>query len=406
LLEDILYAIIALHIARRPINEQNIRTLLQMNHVEVDAEALEVLLRFLELLKKRATEVKSDVRSVDPRIVEFLRSQVLCKINQIEQFQNLSRLIPKEKADENRSIANQEKPSDYRDYPKVEHESHDESLPKSVTDHSYCSGNQVALYLYGFTKTKEHVSPDYRGIDGEQVFVVRCRDLCALVHTCQPKAYESSDESTVGSWIMAHQEVVDRAREDFGDVIPMRFNTIMKADTSDSSEETVCSWVDNNYDELHRILARIANSDEYGILIEYEAESIAQKIEEESELIQQLKKEIDGKPKGMAYFYIEKLNQAIKSEIDSLLEDKARSFLSVIKENCIELINEKTSLDRKGILFKVSCLVRRDAVNQLGIELDGISAENGFSVTFTGPWPPYSFVKIKGNSEKNNESES
>jgi len=37
-------------------------------------------------------------------------------------------------------------------------------------------------------------------------------------------------------------------------------------------------------------------------------------------------------------------------------------------------------------------LVYTDKYRELGEELDEINKMQGFSVRFTGPWPPYSFV--------------
>jgi hypothetical protein len=44
------------------------------------------------------------------------------------------------------------------------------------------------------------------------------------------------------------------------------------------------------------------------------------------------------------------------------------------------------------MLLNLSCLVARDKVDSLGKELEAINNMNGFSVHFSGPWPPYSFV--------------
>jgi len=46
----------------------------------------------------------------------------------------------------------------------------------------------------------------------------------------------------------------------------------------------------------------------------------------------------------------------------------------------------------KVILLNLSCLVAKGKVDSLGEELEKIDNMEGFSVRFTGPWPPYSFV--------------
>jgi len=44
------------------------------------------------------------------------------------------------------------------------------------------------------------------------------------------------------------------------------------------------------------------------------------------------------------------------------------------------------------MLLNLSCLVAREKVDSLGTELEEINNMDGFSVHFSGPWPPYSFV--------------
>jgi hypothetical protein len=52
---------------------------------------------------------------------------------------------------------------------------------------------------------------------------------------------------------------------------------------------------------------------------------------------------------------------------------------------------KRTGHDSRMIM-NLSCLVDRDKSTELGEELESIDKMEGFSVRFTGPWPPYSFV--------------
>jgi len=42
--------------------------------------------------------------------------------------------------------------------------------------------------------------------------------------------------------------------------------------------------------------------------------------------------------------------------------------------------------------MNLSCLITINGSRSLGDELEKINVLEGFSVRFTGPWPPYSFV--------------
>ncbi|HEX7474725.1 MAG TPA: GvpL/GvpF family gas vesicle protein, partial [Dehalococcoidales bacterium] len=59
------------------------------------------------------------------------------------------------------------------------------------------------------------------------------------------------------------------------------------------------------------------------------------------------------------------------------------------------------------MLLNLSCLVAKDKVAGLGEELEKINNMEGFSVHFSGPWPPYSFVArpiVAGEKEGSDES--
>ncbi len=431
MLEDIFYAIIALYIAEKPINEENVRILLQKKSIETDNYALEIVLKFVELLKKRTAEIKNNDNLVDPRIVKFFKNQVLHKIGRAEQFKDLSEFFPeKDEINQNVSVVNRdsrlkdtpesinetdrnESITDSDDQPGDIPESCDEmsqnesvvdldsrpadvqeSIPLSNEDGTSAE-EQMAFYMYGVVKAKADNIIDYRGIDDEKVFTIKHRDLCALVHVCETKPYESQQESIVSDWILAHQNILDLSKKAFDDIIPMRFDTIIKTEGFNPPEKAICEWLENNYDELIRLLNKFAGNDEYGIRVTYDVENIMKNIEETSELVKRLKEETSNKPKGMTYFYKEKLDQAVRSEIKSFLENKARSFLEKINENCIELVEEKPQAGNESVLLKVSCLAGKDRINELGNALDEINSEEGFGVIFTGPWPPYSFVEIQ-----------
>jgi hypothetical protein len=54
--------------------------------------------------------------------------------------------------------------------------------------------------------------------------------------------------------------------------------------------------------------------------------------------------------------------------------------------------NKPASDDNTPMLMNLSCLASRKNNESLGTELEKIQSMEGFSVRFTGPWPPYGFV--------------
>jgi hypothetical protein len=100
------------------------------------------------------------------------------------------------------------------------------------------------------------------------------------------------------------------------------------------------------------------------------------------------------KSPGTAYLYKQKVEKAIKAEMERLADGWFRDFYERVKRCCDDIVVEKTKeADRsKVMLLNFSCLAARERVDNLGEELEKINNMESFSVHFSGPWPTYSFV--------------
>ena len=100
------------------------------------------------------------------------------------------------------------------------------------------------------------------------------------------------------------------------------------------------------------------------------------------------------KSPGTAYMYRQKLERVLKAETERLADELFKDFYGRIKMHTDDIIVEKMRKPDNGqvMLLNLSCLVAREKVDSLGKELEEIDNIGGFSVHFSGPWPPYSFV--------------
>ena len=250
-------------------------------------------------------------------------------------------------------------------------------------------------YLYGVAAGRRAVELGQMGIEGCGVYTIPYEGICAIVHDCPTEPYQSTDEETVKRWVRTHQGVLDEAKERFGTVIPFGFDTILQPrDEANSPDQVVKNWLKEDYERLQAIMGKMKDRDEYGVQIVYEPSLIGRQISEQSQDIQKLKEEIANKSPGMAYIYRHKLEIIVKAEMEKLANEWFKDFYSRVKRHCDDIVVEKTKkADRdKVMLLSLSCLVAREKVDSLGEELEEINNLEGFSVHFSGPWPPYSFV--------------
>ena len=249
-------------------------------------------------------------------------------------------------------------------------------------------------YLYCVADSGEQASLGPIGIEGNEVYTIPYRDICAVVHECPAEPYQSTDREMVNSWVLAHQKVVDEAWERWGTVLPMGFDTIVMEKDGVGPEENVRNWLQNDYDNLKRKMAKVRGKAEYGVQVFWEPQVIARSLTKTSPEIGQLEKEMKSQSRGVAYLYKQKLENALKRELESRADQYFRDFYEHIRRHVDDIAVEKTKPGDQTtqMIMNLSCLLPRDKTTGLGEELEKINNMDGFSVRFTGPWPPYSFV--------------
>jgi len=257
-------------------------------------------------------------------------------------------------------------------------------------------GQLNGRYFYCIVEGSESMNFGKIGIEGNEVYTIPYNDLCAVVHNCPAEPYQSEDEEVVKNWVLAHQKVVGAALERFGTVIPIGFDTIIKGDVAAADpEENMKTWLKEDYENLVAKMEKVRGRAEYGVQVFWDAKVMAQRIAQENHEVKKLGQEIKSKPRGLAYMYRQKLEAALKSEMEKQADQYFKDFYERIKLYVDDLYVEKTKKtedENKQMLMNLSCLLLKDGSQELGDELEKIGALEGFSVRYTGPWPPYSFV--------------
>ncbi len=249
-------------------------------------------------------------------------------------------------------------------------------------------------YLYCVADSGEVVNLGGIGLEHCEVYTIVHRDICAVVHSCNAEPYLSSNDETLKTWIIAHQTVIDTAWKRWGNVLPSGFDTIIKGEAERGSDENVRLWLEVEYNRLKSCLEKLRGKAEYGVQIFWDSKAIAREIAETSEEILKIEAEIRAKPKGLAYMHRQKLELLLRKELEARAELCFKEYYDRITKHVDDARVEKTKKAEHGtqMLMNLSCLASEDDCTELGKELERINALEAFSVRFTGPWPPYSFV--------------
>jgi len=258
-----------------------------------------------------------------------------------------------------------------------------------------------AMYIYGVAKGEETINFGAVGLDGREVYTLNTVGLGAIVHDCEPEPYNSNDDEQVKGWLFNHQDVLDKAQTLLGTILPMGFNTIIHA-SDKNPDEMVKNWLKEERDRLSSLLEHLDQKQEFSVKIFIIEEDLKKKALLEDPELGKLKDELLAKPEGTRYMYQEKLERVVQKALESMADTSFREIYDAVYPLCEDIQIEKTKQvgEGKKMIANLSCLVRKDRVEQLGQVLGGIQQKSGYLVDFTGPWPPYSFVgglELPGN---------
>lgn len=251
-----------------------------------------------------------------------------------------------------------------------------------------------ALYVYCIVPGAQEVNFGPVGLDMCEVRTVPRPGISAVVHECPARPYQSKDRAIVEKWVAAQNRVVEMASERFGCALPMSFDMIVSGNDGASARENLIKWMQEKHDTFTRQLEGLTGKAEYGVQVSWLPKVIADDIVQTDPDLQKTRRQIQAKPKGLAYLWQAKLEKSVKERMEARAKEYFRAFYDRVRDCVLEIRveNPKKTEDDTQMLLNVSCLVDKGDHAPLGRVLDQIAEMRGVKVRFTGPWPPYSFV--------------
>lgn len=255
---------------------------------------------------------------------------------------------------------------------------------------------EEARYLYSIVKTKSQEILGDIGIEDKPVYTIPYKDIAAVVHRCRPKPYETKDKALAEEWVLEHSYVIDQATKKFGTVLPFSFDVIVRGDDS-----VLKKWLRQNYESLARDLENVMGKAEYTVQVYYNYDDFTAGIICANKELNDLWKKIEREPKGKAYLLRRNLDQRLKEISSKEAGRLSNQFCSRIRPLVEDLKVEGKRSRRpekyrdEELMIACSCLISDENVDKLGEVLDEIQKQYGFTVRFTGPWAPFSFVNLQ-----------
>jgi hypothetical protein len=257
------------------------------------------------------------------------------------------------------------------------------------------------LYAYAVTPATLDAARAPAGIDDSAVALVVEGEVAALISsvdrtTYAPDRVEQLTEEV--GWLApraaAHDAVVIWAA-DRGPVVPLPIFTLFH------DEPSVKQMLRERGKELHGTLKRVGAGEEYGLRIFRLDEPLARHVGALSPRVGTLERQAREANPGQRYLLERKLETERRSEMRRIGADVARESFDALAPLALEAAREplpaKGRDDAVGVaVLNAFFLVRRGALEPFQGSLTALAREHephGFRFDFTGPWPPYHFVR-------------
>ncbi|MFH5821023.1 GvpL/GvpF family gas vesicle protein [Georgenia sp. AZ-5] len=230
------------------------------------------------------------------------------------------------------------------------------------------------------------------GIDRTSLELVPSGDVAAVVHRHSGAPYEGADDD-VKRWVLEHGDVIERAWERAGTVLPVSFNVLVAAAEDASAQQRLQEWLARGAAALGERLDRLRDRVELRVEIALDPHVLA----EQHPDAQNLLADMDGRPAGVQRLLRKKLDQLERDIADRVADDlypEYRRRLAVISDELTENRSARTEPGTVAVLT-VAVLVRRENMERVGLELAAIQQEQPAArIRYLGPWPPYSFAEV------------
>jgi hypothetical protein len=262
------------------------------------------------------------------------------------------------------------------------------------------------LYSYAVTPATLDAAAAPAGIDDASVRLIAEGNIGALVSSVDAAGYApdrveelTGDVAWLAPRAAAHDAVVTWA-SDRGPVVPLPIFTLFR------DEARVRQMLRERRDDLSATLERVGAGEEYGLRIYRLDDALARHVSTLSPRIEALERQVRQANPGQRYLLERKLETERRSEVRRIGGDVARASFETLAPLALEAVHEPLPArgrdDVTGVaVLNAFFLVRRGALAPFQEKLTAIVRDHesrGFRFDFTGPWPPYHFVRERADA--------
>lgn len=241
----------------------------------------------------------------------------------------------------------------------------------------------VGFYVYSFLRAQDKnavQAAKLKGLEEADVTVIERGDLAVAVSSIVARKIRPQRK-----YLAAHQEIVTHLAKHWS-MLPVSFGLI-----ADDLEQ-VHYILDNNRDVLNEQINRVGGNVEMTVSLKWTAENIPQYFVERYPQLREAREMIvEGRASRDDQI---EMGRIFEQLLNAEREANTKIFLDALGPVSKELEVQPTREDSD--VMRLACLIDRDkeAEFNTAVYRAAESFSDDFAITFNGPWPPYSFVKL------------
>lgn len=236
------------------------------------------------------------------------------------------------------------------------------------------------IYIYCIIDSNNSMDESIKGLKGTHIYNIPYRDIGAVASNLDE---DIKDITKIHA--LEHEDVVEKLMKKIT-VLPVRFHTLF------NKEDDVFSMMKNYYRDFRENLDRIRNKAEFSIRVIWPEDKIREQIVRDySKRSHNISEAFDSP--GMK-FMEEKFE---KYKIEKEFEEKADICIAIVDNFLNRFASEKRleRLKSKNLLLNAFYLVEKERHKDFKEAFEHLRIAPGdFKFLFSGPWPPYNFIKI------------
>jgi hypothetical protein len=257
------------------------------------------------------------------------------------------------------------------------------------------------IYLYGIGRRGFDVSAAPQGVEDASVSAFTAGAVCGLVSRLSASDYAPTEIETRSgdvSWLspraMAHDRVLTWA-QDHGGVIPMPMFSMW------ASESSLRKSLEDQAPHFARIFERVAGADEFGLRIHRRDAEMQRSMHELDPEVAELTRAAKAASPGQRYLLERKLAEQAKGAVRAVSQRMAKEIFETLRQQAREaiarpIVPASDAPPDVTLVLNAAFLVDRAQLDAFRAALGATVREHqprGLTFDFTGPWPPYHFVK-------------